>query len=226
MENISHVPDGAPKVRKVMAVTGPSGAGKTTFISQLAAGALPAEIRSRLPVGIEDWPVFEANDCLKDGTKPADIQGAPDALEGLLIHYDIAFIYRHGLQRYEDDPAAEFFMKPEHLTLVCITPDPEELRVQFALRHDRHMRTKSPMSRFWRRFIRHPVRHAWARVKGRRFYGTDDLYRSVARIEECYAAWARFIALLAKDKPDTEIMYVEPYLDETGNPAFRVIPRP
>src|SRR5687767_906542 len=75
-------------------VAGPSGGGKTTFITQLVEGTLAPEIHDRLPERTAAWDRIEGNRFVKRGTKPGFSPGGTIAHRGLILHYDIVHLYR------------------------------------------------------------------------------------------------------------------------------------
>jgi hypothetical protein len=79
--------DATRTFRHLLLVEGPSGAGKSTFIRQLVAGGLPAEIEARLPAGARLWPVVEA-DMVDRWFAERRADPSP-AGHGVIVHYDI-----------------------------------------------------------------------------------------------------------------------------------------
>jgi hypothetical protein len=206
----------------VLLVAGPSGAGKSTFIDLLTRGQLPPEIEAELPHGAGRWPHLEANDLLKRGIR------ADSALlerlhggEGIVLHYDIAFIYRHGIEEYERDPAAALFAG-DNCTIVCLKPARDRLMCQFTSRRERHLQNKSRARQVWARRVRLPLRRAVARLRGQSFPEAIALYKDHDWLGRCYQRWEAFMHANMHGRPSTKVLYVEPCGDVAG-PSFRLI---
>jgi hypothetical protein len=207
----------------VLLVAGPSGAGKSTFIDLLRRGQLSPEIWAELPFGADSWPHLEANDLLKRGVGSAST--LIDKLNGgggVVLHYDIAFIYRYGLQAYEKDPAAALFAVDE-CTIVCLKPARERLMTQYASRREQQLRNKGRLRGPWARQVRFPVKRAIARLRGRVVPEAIALYKEHDWLGQCYGRWEAFVRAIVRDRPGTKVLYVEPCGDQAGDPIFRLI---
>lgn len=136
--------------RHLLLVSGPSGGGKSTFIEQLRNGKLAPAIRSLLPAPSDGWPVVEANNVLKEDLSPVDFAQLVQA-GNCLVHYDIVFIRKHGLRRYEDDPAMRLLAEAASLDVVFVRPDVAQLQTQFQERLQRQAATKSKGSKLLRK---------------------------------------------------------------------------
>lgn len=193
--------------KPMLLVSGPSGGGKSTFIRQLAAGNLPPEILERLPAESGNWPLIEANDILK-GALTAD--ALPADAPGWLVHYDIVFIHRYRIARYEDDPALGLLENAAPLHVVFVRPDSAMVRKQFLDRQTRHRKTKSTASLLWSRFFRLPMRRLLSPITGKPTQSTEDIYSDDKWLAACYQQWETFLHRLAERHPDARITLVEP----------------
>jgi len=218
-------PNADRRAPRVLLVAGPSAAGKSQFIDLLTKRQLPPEIWAEVPPGADRWPQFAANDCLKRGVSPES--ALPDKLRatGIVLHYDIAFIYRYGIEAYEKDPAATLFMHDECPVIVCVKPTSDRLVRQFVLRRERLLRKKGRARRLWAQHIRHPVQNAMARLKGARLLEATALYSDHDWLGRCYQQWDTFVRTVVRERPRTRVLYVEPCEDEASRPTFRLIER-
>ena len=51
---------GSVGLKHLLVIAGPSGGGKTTFITQLVSAQLPDQVRAQLPYGAEEWAELSA----------------------------------------------------------------------------------------------------------------------------------------------------------------------
>jgi hypothetical protein len=115
--------------RGLLIVCGPSGSGKSTFIGQIASGTLPWYIKAQLPSHCCDWPEVHARlfiEFLQD-RQQADRSRA-------ILHYDLNFGIRSGLDGFTDEPAAQAIFSFETATIVKIVAPPARLWAQYARR--------------------------------------------------------------------------------------------
>ena len=116
------------KIPHVIVVAGPSGAGKTTLMRQLATGLLPPEIRSRLPQGAERWS--QVHGSRHAAWLPAAARGEADG-GGIVLHYDMT---RDGLSfvdAYARDPALQIVRLADHVTFLLLRPSASRLLRQW-----------------------------------------------------------------------------------------------
>lgn len=208
-------------IRHFLLVSGPSGGGKSTFIEQLAAGALPDDIAMQLPPGCAAWPVVEANNLLKDHW-PLDAALAA-AGDQAILHYDIAYIHRFALPGYANDPAAQLFQLGDRLDVVLVTPDADNLKQQFFARQQAQQRRKSLARRLWGDWVRRPLRRGLLRLRGRPARDTADLYLSADWLRSCYAGWREFVLGLIADRPGARFIEVAPTGSRPDRPGFRLV---
>jgi hypothetical protein len=193
----------------VLLVSGPSGAGKSTFIELLATGGLPDCVSSLLP-DVLDWPVIEANDCLKRGMTVGEVRALASNAAGLILHYDTAFIFRHGLRDYHEDPVFEILREAKRLVAVSLRPSPEVLRAQFESRRRLQIKKKGWLRQAWRISIHAPLRHLRHMLSGITTIDTAELYRESSHIDRCYREWDTFSKSLIHSKPNSRLLHVVP----------------
>jgi len=210
---------------RMLLVAGPSGAGKSTFIELLTKRQLPAEISAELPRGADRWPQFEANNCLKDRVHPETVQADKASGSGIVLHYDIVFTHRYGIHEYERDPAAALFARDGCPVIVFVKPRRDRLIRQFESRLKRHLSRKSPASRLWARYVRHPMRRAAAPLRRRPqpLVTASVLYDDHDWLGRCYQQWDAFMRTIVRDKPRSKVLYVEPCCDDVSSATFRLI---
>lgn len=194
----------------ILLVAGPSAAGKSTLIDNLIQGRLSDEYCALLPPDLESWPCIEANDVLKRSDSTDVIEALRSDRDGIILHYDTFFIQRMGLEDYRQDPVLDLLLASQKLTIICIEPDPDELRSQFEVRHREHMGKKSVGSRLWARLGRMPLKRLKYRVLGRGMPETGLMYRDPGKIETCYRNWQNFLDELKAEIPETQIYYLRP----------------
>jgi energy-coupling factor transporter ATP-binding protein EcfA2 len=207
--------------RHFLLVSGPSGGGKSTFIEQLAANALPDDIAAHLPSGCAVWPVIEANNLLKDKLPLETVLAA--AGDHAILHYDIAYIHRFALPGYASDPAAALFDLGDRLDVVLVTPDADSLKQQFLNRQMAHKRRKGLARQLWGDWVRRPLRRALQHLKGRPARDTEELYLSADWLRDCYAGWRDFIQGLIASRPGARFIEVAPSGRMDGKTGFRLV---
>ena len=194
----------------ILLVAGPSGAGKSTLIDNLIRGRLADDHRAKLPQDLESWPCVEANDVLKRSDSTSVIEALRSERAGIILHYDTFFIHRMGLESYQQDPVSDLLFASQKLTVICIEPDPDALRLQFDRRFKEHLGKKKLGSRLWARFGRMPLKRLKYRVLGLGMPETGLLYQDPEKIETCYRNWKNFLDELKAEIPETEIFYFRP----------------
>lgn len=205
----------------MLIVAGPSGSGKTTFIGALKDGTLPPPIRNQLPDGCESWRTVGVTRA--GFADPVRVAGwvAAASETGVIFHYDNAFIYRSGVAAYENDGAMALFRLGENPTIVSLKPSISQLVDQFQARKAALHRAKPRFHRFWRSFVRNPLRQAARRITG----GIDssDLYSYPDWLPGCYSRWDAAVSELVRDRPHARVLNVESCPGPTRADWFRLI---
>ena len=209
----------ASRIPHLLLVAGPSGAGKTTFVQQLCAGALPSELHSELPTGTADWDRIEGNRFVKRGTRPHLSDAAEQARRGLIAHYDIVHVHRSEVEGYADDPVFDLIPTADAITVINLQLSPLQLLEQFTNRQELIGQEKGRMRGAWKALVLHPVRRLSLQLRGRKVPDKHDLYREAGWLDRCYAEWNRFVDTL----PPHRRLTVEPAVDADGQPTFRLI---
>ena len=121
-ESVSHV------------LAGPSGAGKTAFLRELAAGRLQDEIQQLLPEGANTWREVWNN--LREHWEPLLARDRLDAkVAGIAVHYDITLQWLLLNGNLDRDPFWEVLKRSEAVTLVNIRPSRKRLLRQWMHHH-------------------------------------------------------------------------------------------
>ncbi len=212
----------ANPIPHLLLVAGPSGGGKTTFITQLVEGTLAPEIHGRLPERTAAWDRIEGNRFVKRGTKPVFSPGGTIAHRGLILHYDIVHLYRSEVRSYEEDPAFELVEAAETVTIVNLRPSHHQLLAQFAFRAGETGRRKGLLRGVFKGAILLPLRRLRFRLKGRRVPDKRDLYADPAWLTECIRRWDTFVQGLIARTPGATLIEVVPIVDSEGRPSFRL----
>jgi hypothetical protein len=208
-----------PTLPRALLVAGPSAAGKSTFISQLKAGQIGAEIAARMPGDAAEWPLVNGNDVLKLGLPMLAEQGRT---RGLIIHYDITHIPRFLVRGgYAADPLFQFLQQVETLTIVDIRVPAERLLEHLKARRGKIREKKSIAQRLSSAFIRAPTQWLKRRLPGKRRILKTDAFMSEEWLEECYRAWDLFIAGTTSKRSVARVT-VEPWPGHGDGASFRL----
>jgi len=114
-------------IPRMLVVAGPSGAGKTTFLSHLASGALSPDIRSDLPDGSEDWPQVAAR-SLDNYLRTSSSTDA----SAISLHYDLNNAVRFAASTFAEEPTGQKLLHAPEVVVVTIEASPERLIAQLA----------------------------------------------------------------------------------------------
>jgi hypothetical protein len=114
----------------VLVVAGFSGAGKSTFMDQLAAGQLSPQISELLPGGSREWPQTHGT----EGDLRVAVSVPPQSARRLVLHYDLLRPARNGLANYETDPALDVLAHAERISVVLIEMSRARLSAQVSRR--------------------------------------------------------------------------------------------
>jgi len=122
----------AVEVWHLVVVSGSSGAGKSTFLDQLALGQLPLFIRDQLPQGAGSWVQVHAGEHLRWLPLLMEAPARP-AVTGLVLHYDLTRKCVPTIGDYANDQALRVIHRAESVTVVHIRPDHDRLVRQWVL---------------------------------------------------------------------------------------------
>ncbi|NJM91697.1 MAG: hypothetical protein HC861_02695 [Rhodospirillaceae bacterium] len=118
----------------MLIVAGPSGAGKTAFLTELAAGRLQDDIQQLLPEGASTWREVWNN--RREHWEPLLARDHLDAkVAGHCRHYDITLQWLQLNGNLDRDPFWEVLKRSEAVTLVNIRPSRRRLLRQWMHHH-------------------------------------------------------------------------------------------
>ena len=140
----------------LLVIAGFSGAGKTTFMEQLAAGQLSRDI-DWLVDEAKAWPQINNKHAAADLRELLDARTAPEQIPGLMLHYDMTVPLRCGWSSYEADPVLELVAFAERTSIVLIKPSLRRLRAQRRLQVFGGRSRLEPNLIFWRWWVRHTL---------------------------------------------------------------------
>jgi hypothetical protein len=199
-------------------VSGPSAAGKSTFIDQLRAARLDPEIRSLMPSDTGDWPVLDRT-LLKQGAPFRSILPQSTIL-GAIAHYDISYVTRGGDRGFASDPFLAILDHIGSLTLVVVRISSERLLEQLSRRRSQHRQAKGSLAPLWKQIVRDRVQDLRRRARGDARILKADAFRSREWLADCYGAWDRFMLEKRGVIPVISTADVAPSLDVAGRPSF------
>ena len=105
-------------ISHLLIVAAPSGAGKSTFISQLIAGQLPGEISEQIPRGAETWTQLSLSDISCQGL-PALLNARKDAaIREIILHCDTVGRKIKDGKNFEEDPIHTIIEASQNITIV------------------------------------------------------------------------------------------------------------
>jgi hypothetical protein len=211
-------------IKHLLLIAGPSGAGKTTFMDQLAAGQLRAEIVARLPAGAGSWVQSSCKRFLQQTSKTHDAEGRLKPLPGLVLHYDIMRPHSLGMSDHAADAALRTpFGLADEVAVVSLLPAADRLSDQFSSR----VTTARLETADWDGRLK-AFRH-W--MRGQRLASLKkpqqallERYRQPGWVEHQYARWLDHLAACRREFGGMTVIMVEGGLDEDGHPSFRLSP--
>lgn len=206
-------------MESLLFVCGPSSVGKSSFIRQLASGVLPAEVKSRLPPGVEGWERVEP----KHFVAVAAEADRPKVMKGLVFHYDTMRIYTRGWLSYNEDRALDIFASSKRTLIVDLRTRSSALEQHWLSRLSRQRpqgwfrRTSKAIKRAARRKVYVP--EAVVRAEG---FSILDSYRDVRWIDEAYSRWDAFLDQITNLEENVDIIHLESVFRMNAEPIFRI----
>jgi 2-polyprenyl-3-methyl-5-hydroxy-6-metoxy-1,4-benzoquinol methylase len=165
------------RIRHLIVVTGPTAAGKTTFLRQLKEGALPTDLRAWLPPGCEEWPQFAAKHLAREGARGFDGKTIDvPYLAGAVFHYDFMRPLTAAVHTYQRDQALDVLKCSDQITVIALRPEHAQLLRQF-----RASELESAAA------LKQTRRQRWHREQLLRDYESE------ARVASWYERWRDFI---------------------------------
>ena len=104
-------------------VSGPAGAGKSTFLGMLEKGLLPSEVKRALPEGSEHWTIVDKDGCPKGSTTPLTSK--------MIRHYDTVAPFRKGIQEFKNHAALKMLERSSAPVVILMMLPIEQLLDQF-----------------------------------------------------------------------------------------------
>lgn len=109
------------KIRHLLVVSGPTSAGKSTFLRQIREGSLPSDVRALLPRDCEKWPqIAEEGDSIDE-----------PLTEGVVLRYDILRPLAAATHTFRRDQALDLLQCSEKVTVIALRPEPVQLMKQY-----------------------------------------------------------------------------------------------
>ncbi len=208
------------EIGSLLFVGGPSSVGKSSFIRQLQAHALPAEIQDRLPKDTGKWKRVEEKNY--EAVFGGDIRSTPASYPKVIFHYDTMDIYDQGCDGYENDRQLDVLFMAQEVFIVDIRASARTLERNMANRSARarpkrgHERLLKYIKRRIRGYGPKPAReHAFPRL---------EAYRDELWLEQFYYRWEKFLAK-ATDRlvGPAVVIRVEASSRPAAEPTFRLL---
>ena len=218
-------------LRHMIVVAGPYGAGKSTLARRIVEGRLPAELSAHVPRRAAGWAQTSGRKVFSPGDGRASAAEAP----GLILHYNILRPPIHDFSSYADDPVLEAIDVAARATILTIRPDLPQLIGQFvdrslveqahsswAARLRRGLLSRLPDGRWVGEAAVVPEPPNARRLVGR-YRRVYRLYQKPGWLDGRYGAWRDFLAAESAAGRDMAVIWLEPVVDDAGEPSFRII---
>ena len=213
---------------KLILVCGPSGGGKTTLLQLYRSGGLPDEIMGFFFPSADRWPVIDATNKMRrdiESEGPEAVAQRMNSPFGLFLHYDITSVLRSGLDGYGSDPALRLLNLARELQVIFVRPSQDTLLNQFTSRDATRRSRKSSVARLWNGVLLNRLRRVRARLTQRTWSSETQIYSDPAWIARCYSDWELYLEQLAQRTHSLcGVLRVEPSVEISGQPTFRVVP--
>jgi hypothetical protein len=207
-------------IARLLVVAGPSGCGKSAFISQLISGQLPSDVLLQLPLGVEGWPLLQANesrhsDFNVDGQSP-----------GVIFHYDLCRLLYFG--DFRRDVALRIIEMAQAVTIVHLKASAERLLAQLSHRETikAHLRDHPPNQGVLQS-VHHALRRTVIRVAWTRFrsFGTRETpsmlkirkYADTQWVRSLHVQWESYLASALGDERSITELFLQP--DPSSKPG-------
>lgn len=209
---------------EILLISGASGSGKSTFIEQLYNKKIDFKVHENTPLSEKKWPIIEGNNILKGDLTEDSILKKMHAADGVTVHYDISYIFNHGIEEYKDDPIMKIVNMADKLKIIFIKPNYEKIKDQYRRRQILHTRKKTRISLIWATIYRIPKRKIVAILSGTGTLKKVNLYQTDDLLKHSHSKWEAYISALALMNPNTKIVTIEPTSGEgTKTAKFRTV---
>jgi hypothetical protein len=212
-------------IGRLLLVSGPSTAGKTSFIRQLATGTLPRDVRGLLPLGAEHWAQSSAREYMRESRNESEDHGAAKRIPGLIFHYDTMRVHYLGFGDYNRDPALDIIRAADETLIVDLRASTETLEQHFLWRAARRKRNR------WVRKLVHLLKRlrrpefATEQLAHANASNLLDVYRQTGWLNDWYSRWDAFVHGLRATSRPIQVVFVEPIPRHKGEPTFRCLSR-
>ena len=200
-----------PLIETMVVVSGPSAAGKSTFIRQLMNGTLAADILATIPDQAGNWPLVDGNDIMKQQKSATDVLPKGGIIPGIVVHYDFVHILRINFAgTYRDDPFYELFDLSKRIVICDIRPTRSRLVDQFEQRLAQQKKRRGLLKNSFRALIHNPMRSLKNRLSGVSHENKQELYNSEQWLDECYARWDEFLKHEVNNRSEVQEVRILP----------------
>jgi len=115
------------RIGHLLVVSGPTSVGKADFMQQLRSGALPAELRAKLPIGCEGWPQIREDDLSSPPAAAGDSPLQQPSLAGAVLHYDFLRPLASATHTFKRDQILDLLQSAERISVVTLRTQRERL---------------------------------------------------------------------------------------------------
>lgn len=214
-------------IKYLLIVAGPSGAGKSTFMKVLGEGRLPKSVMAQIPKDAARWPHSSFKAVMAEGLEQIGRTG-----EGLVLHYNLSRGFAMGLPDYFADPAMKLLDEfGARIVVATILPD-EELLKDHILKRAHYVHShgdasaEGPLLRTAWRALRSALYGLTGRNGTRIKRGQKrllELYQSPGGLQQWLDRWDDFLDHLCRTRPDIRVIKIEPDLNASDRPNFRLV---